>query len=60
MYDNGRGVPQDVILAYMWFELSAQQGNESAVRSRDDISQRMSATQRADAQKLAREWKSGQ
>jgi len=29
-YDNGLGVPQDKVSAYMWLSLSASQGREGA------------------------------
>jgi len=57
-YDNGLGVPQDKVRAYMWFSLSAVQGREGAAALRDLIARRMTPAQIAEAQKLAREWKS--
>ena len=57
-YDNGLGVPQDKVRAYMWFSLSAAQGREGAAALRDLIARRMTPAQIAEAQKLAREWKS--
>ena len=56
-YDNGLGVPQDKVRAYMWFNLSAAQGREGAAAFRDLIARRMTPVQIAEAQKLAREWK---
>ena len=56
-YDNGLGVPQDKVRAYMWFSLSAAQGREGAAAFRDLIARRMTPAQIAEAQKLAREWK---
>lgn len=56
MYDKGRGVTQNFVLAHMWFDLSAAQGNQSAAKDRDLAARRMSAVQVAEAQKLAREW----
>jgi len=56
-YDNGLGVPQDTVRAYMWFNLSAAQGREGAAAFRDLIARRMNAAQIAEAQKLAGEWK---
>ena len=55
-YLYGQGVPQDYVLAHMWFNLSAAQGNPPAASSRDRLATRMTSTQIADAQKLAREW----
>jgi uncharacterized protein len=57
MYETGRGVPQNDVLAYMWFSLSAAQGRQIAAKRRDTIVQRMTPAQIAEAQKLAREWK---
>jgi TPR repeat protein len=57
LYDNGLGLPQDKVRAYMWFNLSAAQGREGAAAFRDLIAGRMTPTQIAVAQKLAREWK---
>jgi TPR repeat protein len=56
-YDNGLGVPQDKVRAYMWFNLSAAQGREGAAAFRDLIARLMTPAQIAEAQKLTREWK---
>jgi len=56
-YDNGLGVPQDKVRAYMWFNLSATQGRAGAAAFRDLIARRMTPAQIAEAQTLAREWK---
>ena len=57
LYDNGLGVPQDKIRAYMWLNLSASQGREGAAAFRDLIARRMTPAQKEEAQKLTREWK---
>jgi TPR repeat protein len=56
-YDNGLGVPQDKVRAYMWLNLSAAQGREGAAAFRDLIARRMTPAQIEEAQKLTREWK---
>jgi TPR repeat protein len=56
-YDNGLGVPQDKIKAYIWLSLAAAQGREGAAAIRDLMARRMTPAQIAEAQKLAREWK---
>jgi TPR repeat protein len=56
-YDNGLGVPQDRVRAYMWLNLAAMQGRESAATFRDLVARLMTPAQIAEAQKLAREWK---
>jgi len=57
MYENGQGVPKDDVLAYMWLNLAALQRNMFAPKERDDLAQRMTPEQIAEAQKLASEWK---
>jgi uncharacterized protein len=57
MYENGEGVRQDYVLAHMWFNLAASQGFPAAP-NRERVATRMSSPQIAEAQKLAREWKS--
>ena len=58
MYELGTGVPQDYVLAYMWFSLVAAPGERIyASESRDRVARHMTAQQIAEAQKLAREWK---
>ncbi len=41
MYYNGKGVPQDDVLAYMWFNLAAAQGYENAKKLRDLVAESM-------------------
>jgi hypothetical protein len=58
-YASGAGVPQDYVLAHMWFNLAGAQGNEDAIRNRDNIAKAMTPDQIAEAQRLAREWRPG-
>jgi len=60
MYKFGWGVPQDYVIAHMWFNLSAAQGcmlSDFSAAERDDLASKMTPAQIAEAQKLAREWK---
>ncbi len=57
MYLRGDGVPQDYVLAHMWFSLAAAQGSNSAKEQRDIVADRMTPDQIAEAQRMAREWK---
>lgn len=57
MYDNGQGVPKDEAEAYKWFLLAGAQGNESARKNISTIEKDLNSTQRAEGQKLAREFK---
>jgi TPR repeat protein len=56
MYANGEGVPEDYVLAYMWWNLAAAQGYEDAQGNKDRLEQRMTREQIAEAQRLSREW----
>ena len=56
MYFTGEGLPQDLVLAYMWCNLSAAQGNEVARVSKDRIEAQMTREEIAEAQRLSREW----
>ena len=57
MYSQGQGVAQNSTVAYMWLSLAAAQGDQEAARDRDLVAGRMTPTQIADGQRLAREWK---
>jgi ankyrin repeat protein len=68
-YQNGRGVPKDLVSAYMWMDLAAQQGpkfttprvdgfqSHQAQTARDEMVKQMSPAQIAEAQQRSRDWK---
>jgi TPR repeat protein len=60
MYSEGRGVPQDYVLAHMWLNLAAASSDvlthKSATEKRADVAAKMTPDQIAEAQKMAREW----
>ena len=60
MYRNGEDVPQDDVLAHMWYSLSASRATrglrERAVQGRDRVAGLMNPTEIAEAQSLSREW----
>ena len=56
MYYDGKGVPQDHVLAYMWFNIAAYNGNSSAAVTRAVIVEKMTPGQIEKAQTLTREW----
>ena len=57
MYANGQGVPQNYVEAHMWFNLAAAQSSgenrDRYVKARDDLAERMTAEQLAEAQRRA-------
>ena len=60
MYATGTGVPQDYLTAHMWFNLAASRSTgedrDRAVQNRDRAAEELTADQRAEAQRLTREW----
>ena len=57
MYLKGLGVPQDYVLAHMWFNLSSSQGITTAIKNRNIAEKQMTKQQIDKAQELARNWK---
>ena len=49
MYDNGEGVGQDDVSAYMWFNLATANGFKEAVKDRDMVGRRMTPAKVAEA-----------
>ena len=56
MYSEGKGVEECNIQAHKWLSLAAMRGLSKAAALRDDLEQKMTATQINEAQKFAREW----
>ena len=63
-YFAGLGVPQNYVLAHMWFSLAASSEDiilpdhqDRAIGKRDLVASKMTRYQIAEAQRLAREWK---
>ncbi len=57
-YARGLGVPEDHVQAYMWYSLAAAQERSDAAKHRDAVAAHMTAAQLAEAQRLARDWRS--
>jgi hypothetical protein len=62
-YAAGEGVLQDYVAAHMWINLAVAKlppgkGRDSALETRDLIAKKMTPGQIAEAQELARKWKS--
>lgn len=57
LYAAGNGVIQDYVEAHKWFNLAASGGHRQAAQARDDIADRMTATQIAEAQRRASGWR---
>ncbi|HEY3738683.1 MAG TPA: tetratricopeptide repeat protein [Bryobacteraceae bacterium] len=63
IYEFGKGVPRDYVIAYMWFERSAAQltggDRESVVELRDAVAAKLNPAQLANARRLAKEAAAG-
>ena len=56
-YVKGLGVPQDFVEAHKWLNLAAGRGNAEAADEREALAAKMTAEERAEAQRLARAWR---
>jgi uncharacterized protein len=62
MYVQGQGVPKDYVQGHMWFNLAASRFSGEAghinfdAAARDNLAEKMTPAQIAEAQRLAREW----
>lgn len=59
MYANGSGVPQDNVMAYVYFNLAAALGNTDAINEREVVAEKLSLKGIAEAQAISRSWKPG-
>ena len=57
MYEDGVTVPKDVVEAYKWFLLAGKGGNDTPKEDIALLEKRLTAAQRAEGQKRAREFK---
>ncbi len=57
MYASGRGVPRDYVMAYIWANLAATQGDKTASELRSIVEKMMTPEQITEAQRLSREFK---
>jgi TPR repeat protein len=53
------GMPQDMVIAYMLWNLAAANGNRSATEQRAILARQMTQEQVEEAQSLSRNWKTG-
>ena len=57
MYTEGQGVLRDFVQAHMWLSSAFAHGDADAQKRLDSVAWRMSPTEIAEAQRLAKEWK---
>lgn len=53
LYEQGLGVPQDLVEAHRWYNIAASQGDAQARKARDELETRLTTDQLAEAQRLA-------
>lgn len=56
MHRNGQGTPKNNLIAYVWYNIAASQGDTEAADNRDIIEKEMSRAQISEAQKLSSEY----
>ena len=59
LFVRGLGVPQNYVRAHAWLNLAAARGEAAAAQERDALAAKMTPTERAEAQKLALDWRPG-
>ena len=56
MYYNGQGVPKDYVMAHMYWNIAALSGDTDAIHHRRIVEKKMTSSQLAESQRMAREW----
>ena len=54
-YFLGQGMPQDNVYAHMWADIAASQGHKTAIKIRDLVVKKMSASELSKAKELAKQ-----
>ena len=57
LYSRGEGVGLDLVRAYLWFSLAADQGDAFAMDALAGLARRMTAARITEAEALARDWR---
>jgi TPR repeat protein len=61
LYQFGRGVKTDLVQAYMWYTLAVERSKggdrDTIVEMLDGLNEQLTDTQRAEAKRLAHDWK---
>ncbi|MEE8500127.1 MAG: SEL1-like repeat protein, partial [Kiloniellales bacterium] len=57
LLSRGLGAPHDLVGAYVWLSLAAEQGRRWPARRREEIAQDMTAEQRAQAEARLEAWR---
>ena len=55
MYDEGEGIPEDDIFAYMWWNIASSLGDKDARDNKGIVAEEMPPTQIEKAQELSKQ-----
>jgi len=56
LYANGQGIAQDIIKAYIWFNLAAAQGMHVAFKNREVLAEQMTPEMLTNVRKLSKDY----
>ena len=56
LYENGKGIPQDKVMAYKWYNIASENGLEDGKLHMDMIEKQITKTQIEETRRLARKW----
>ncbi len=56
MYYAGKGIPQNLVLAYMWLSLAADAGFEPSKKLLPTVSEKMTPEQIDEGKRKAQDW----
>jgi TPR repeat protein len=56
VYYEGKGAAQDDVMAHMYWNIAGVSGHKDAIHNRGVVDEKMTPSQIAEAQDLAREW----
>ena len=60
MYKTGKWVEKNLVLAHMFYNLAAINGDETSKDNRNNLTPQLTTAQLNEAQELARKWVKGQ
>jgi hypothetical protein len=55
MYENGNGVPQNNVMAHLWFSISSANGLKETAKWRDEVESNMTPEEISKAKAMASE-----
>ncbi len=56
MYEKGLGVPQNLVLSYQWYAVSANRENEMAITALEQLKTQLSPEKIKEGERLVQQW----